>query len=89
MAGRYSLDGSMFDSHGFARMEAKLSQMTSGGKSILLKPVDPFFEKHEKVPEIPFEITRTRAEPHFGVDFHHESENVTATHGPATSGRQP
>lgn len=76
MTGQYSLDGSTFDFHGLARMDAKLSQMTSGWKSILLKPVDPFFEKHGNGAEIPFKITGTRSEPHFGVDFHHKSEKV-------------
>ena len=89
MAGRYSLDGNTFDFHGLARMEAKLSQMTSGWKSIMLKPVDPFFAKHGNGAEIPFKITGTRAEPHFGVDFHHKSENVTSTPGEATSDREP
>ena len=88
MAGRYSLDGNTFDFHGLARMDAKLSQMTSGWKSILLKPVDPFFAKHGNGAEIPFKITGTRAEPHFGVDFHHKSEKVMDTHGEAASGRE-
>ncbi len=87
LTGQYSLDGNTFDFHGLARMDAKLSQMTTGWKSILLKPVDPFFEKHGNGAEIPFKITGTRADPHFGVDFHHKRENVTATHGEAAPGR--
>src|SRR6202035_2455683 len=43
MTGDYSLDGREFDFHGKARLEAKLSQMTSGWKSIPLKAGDPFF----------------------------------------------
>ncbi len=47
MSGQYSLDGDIFDFHGTVRLDAKLSQMTTGWKSILgLKPVDPFFRKH-------------------------------------------
>jgi AsmA-like C-terminal region len=69
MTGQYSLDGSTFDFHGTLKMEAKLSQMTTGWKSILLKPVDPFFSKHGNGTEIPFKITGTRSEPHFGLDF--------------------
>ena len=45
MTGDYSLDGNTFDFHGNLRLDAKLSQMTTGWKSILLKPVDPFFRK--------------------------------------------
>jgi hypothetical protein len=88
MNGRYSLDGNTFDFHGLAKTDAKLSQMTSGWKSILLKPVDPFFEKHGNGAEIPFKITGTRAEPHFGVDFHHRDEDVTGTPREADSGPQ-
>jgi hypothetical protein len=71
MTGQYSLDGSTFDFHGTLKMEAKLSQITTGWKSILLKPVDPFFNKHGNGTEVPFKITGTRSEPHFGLDFHH------------------
>jgi hypothetical protein len=52
-------------------MRAKLSQMTTGWKSILLKPVDPFFSKHGAGTELPFKVTGTKSEPHFGLDFGH------------------
>lgn len=48
--------------------------MTTGWKSILLKPVDPFFSKHGAGTELPFKITGTREAPHFGLDFHHKGE---------------
>ena len=67
--GKYSLDGNTFDFHGTLRLQAKLSQMTTGWKSILLKPVDPFFHKHGAGTEIPFKISGTRDAPHFGLDF--------------------
>lgn len=74
LTGKYSLDGSTFDFHGKLKMEASLSQMTTGWKSILLRPVDPFFRKHGNGTEIPFKVTGTRSEPHFGLDFgHHDS----------------
>ena len=73
--GQYSLDGNVFDFHGKVRMRAKLSQMTTGWKSILLKPVDPFFSKHGAGTELPFKISGTKSEPHFGLDFgHHDTE---------------
>ncbi len=73
--GQYSLDGNVFDFHGKLRMRAKLSQMTTGWKSILLKPVDPFFSKQGAGTELPFKITGTKSEPHFGLDFgHHDGE---------------
>jgi hypothetical protein len=70
MNGVYSLDGEQFDFHGTARLDAKVSQMVTGWKSILLKPVDPFFSKNGAGTEVPIEITGTRSDPHFGLDFH-------------------
>jgi AsmA-like protein len=74
LTGTYSLDGEQFDFHGKARMDAKLSQMVTGWKSILLKPVDPFFSKHGAGTEIPIAITGTKSEPRFGVEFGHKDQ---------------
>src|SRR5580692_11997185 len=74
MTGDYSLDGQTFDFRGTARLDAKVSQMTTGWKSILLKPVDPFFSKHGAGTEIPIRITGTESEPHFGLDLGHKDE---------------
>jgi hypothetical protein len=74
LTGIYSLDGNRFDFHGKARMDAKLSQMVGGWKSILLKPVDPFFSKHGAGTEVPIKITGTKSEPQFGLDFGHKDE---------------
>src|SRR6202051_1913530 len=75
MTGDYSLDGREFDFHGTARLDAKLSQMTTGWKSILLKPVDPFFSKDGAGTEVPIKVTGTESEPRFGLDFHHKDEH--------------
>ncbi|HVJ09620.1 MAG TPA: hypothetical protein VM554_14680 [Acidisarcina sp.] len=69
--GVYSLDGNDFDFHGKARLDARLSHMTTGWKSLLLKPVDPFFAKDGAGTVLPVKITGTRSEPHFGLDFGH------------------
>lgn len=76
MTGTYSLDGQEFDFHGKARLDAKVSQMTTGWKSILLKPVDRFFSKDGAGTEVPIRITGTESEPHFGLDFHHKDEHA-------------
>jgi len=75
MTGEYSLDGNTFDFHGTLRLDAKLSQMTTGWKSILLKPVDPFFSKRGAGTELPFKVTGTREAPRFGLDFHHKDDH--------------
>jgi AsmA-like C-terminal region len=80
MTGQYSLDGNTFDFHGTLRLDAKLSQMTTGWNSILLKPVDPFFSKHGAGTELPFKITGTREAPHFGLDFHHTDDHSKEDH---------
>ena len=77
LTGTYSLDGKVFEVHGKARMDAKLSQMVTGWKSILLKPVDPFFNKNGAGTEVPFKITGTESEPHIGADFGHKDETST------------
>ena len=69
LSGKYSLDGNEFDFHGKARLQAKISHMATGWKSILLKPVDPFFSMNGAGTELPVKITGTRSEPHFGLDF--------------------
>jgi hypothetical protein len=74
MTGDYSLDGQTFDFRGKAWLDAKISQMTTGWKSIVLKPVDPFFSKDGAGTEIPIRITGTESEPHFGLDFGHKDE---------------
>jgi hypothetical protein len=78
MTGVYSLDGQTFDFHGKAKLDAKLSQMTTGWKSILLKPVDPFFNKDGAGTEIPIKITGTQSAPRFGLDFRHKDERESA-----------
>jgi hypothetical protein len=75
LSGTYSLDGNQFDFHGKAFMDAKLSQMVTGWKSILLKPADPFFSKDGAGTEVPFKITGTKSEPHFGTDFGHKNDH--------------
>ena len=74
MTGKYSLDGNQFDFHGEARMNAKLSHMVTGWKSVVLKPVDPFFSKHGAGTEVPVKVTGTKSEPHFGLDFRHKAK---------------
>ncbi len=70
LAGQYTLDGKKFNFAGKVRTTAKLSDMVSTWwKSILLKPVDPFFEKHGAGAEIPVKITGTQSEPKFGLDI--------------------
>lgn len=74
MSGTYTLDGNQVDFHGTAQLRAKLSQMVSGWKSLLLKPVDPFFSKDGAGTEVPIEITGTRNDLHFGLDYFRKND---------------
>jgi len=77
LAGTYTLDGSQFDFGGKLRTDAKVSQMvTSKWKSLLLKPVDPFFKKNGVGAEIPVKIVGTNGEPKFGLDLKHKDANA-------------
>jgi hypothetical protein len=76
LAGVYSVDGREFDFSGVIRTNAKLSQMVaSRWKSLLLKPVDPYFHKNGAGAEIPVKITGTKGEPKFGLDLRHKDKN--------------
>ena len=88
MTGDYGLDGKEFDFRGKARLDAKVSQMMTGWKSILLKPVDPFFSKDGAGTEVPIQITGTQSEPHIGLDFHHKSEHANVVRD-TDSGSKP
>jgi hypothetical protein len=58
------------DFHGTARMDATMSHMTTGFKSLLLRAVDPFFKKDGAGTVLPIKITGTRDHPSFGLEFH-------------------
>jgi len=75
LAGDYTLSGETFEFGGKIKTNAKVSQMVaSKWKSLLLKPVDPFFKKNGAGAEIPVQVSGTRSAPKFGLDLHHKAE---------------
>ena len=68
--GKYGLLSEQVDFHGKLRLEAKLSQTTTGFKSFILRAVDPFFRKNHAT-ELPIKVTGDRSHPSFGLDLHH------------------
>jgi hypothetical protein len=75
LTGEYSLDGDRFEFAGKVRTDAKLSQMmASRWKSLLLKPVDPFFKKNGAGAEIPVKVSGTKSAPKFGLDLRHKDK---------------
>lgn len=65
--GTYGLLDSKMDFHGSAKLTAKLSQTTTGWKSVLLKAIDPIFKRKNVGAEIPLRISGTPDKPSFGL----------------------
>jgi hypothetical protein len=74
--GVYSLNGEVFEFKGRVRTDATASQMTTGWKALLLKPVDPFLKKNGAGLELPISVSGTRGEPHFGLAMHSADETT-------------
>ncbi len=69
LQGTFGLLSQALDFHGTLRLQAKVSQTTTGIKSLLLKPVDPFFEGKGAGTVLPIKITGTRGEPSFQLEI--------------------
>jgi hypothetical protein len=69
LAGTYGLRSGAIDLKGSAKMDATVSQMTTGFKSTLLRPLDRFFRKDGAGTEIPIRIGGTRGQPSFTFDL--------------------
>lgn len=76
LIGVYSMDGQQFDFAGKVFTQATLPHMVaSRWKSLLLRPISPFFKGPNGGAEIPVKITGTRSAPKFGLDlFRKESD---------------
>lgn len=68
LRGTYGLVTEQIDFTGTVRLDAKVSQTTSGFKSTLLKAADPLFSRKNAGTVLPIEISGTRSHPKFGVD---------------------
>jgi len=77
LTGVFAVQGERFDFHGHVRTDATASQMVTGWKSMLLKPVDRFFKKDGAGLQLPIEISGTKDDIHFGLDFHDKNQTST------------
>jgi hypothetical protein len=68
LSGRYGLRTETLAFSGNLFMDAKISQTTTGVKSLLLKIVDPLFRKNGRT-VVPLRVSGTRNRPSFGLDF--------------------
>jgi hypothetical protein len=67
--GTYQLLSEELNLAGTARLEAKLSQTTTGFKSALLRIVDPFFKKKKAGGAVPVRVTGTARNPDVRTDI--------------------
>ena len=89
LEGTYGLVNRRIDFRGELRMEAKVSEMTSGWKSFFLKIVDPLFQTKNSGSVVPIQIRGTPDAPSFGVEVGRvfSREQVTSeSHGPSEHG---
>jgi len=68
LSGNYGLLSEEVDFAGTAYTDAKISEMATGFKRLLLKPVDFILRKSGGGSAIPIRITGTRTEPRLGLD---------------------
>jgi hypothetical protein len=73
MEGQIQLVPSTFEFHGKARTQATVSQMTTGWKSMMLKPFDGLLKKNGAGLELPIKITGTRSTYDLRLDFPHDT----------------
>jgi hypothetical protein len=69
LSGRYALRSENIDFTGHLFLKAKLSQTTTGWKSLMLKAVDPFFKGKNAGAVLPIKITGTREHPDFKLSL--------------------
>jgi hypothetical protein len=67
--GTYKFQHGAIDFRGTAKLDATISQMTTGVKRVLLKPLDPLFRRDGAGTVLPVTITGTRASPSFHVEI--------------------
>lgn len=69
MHGTFNLENHKVDLHGTLNTEAEFSHMTTGFKSVLLKPFNVFFKKKHAGAVVPAHLIGTYEHPETGVDI--------------------
>lgn len=67
--GTYLLDGGEINFAGTAKLDAHLSQMTTGWKSTLLKPLEGLVSRDGAGTFVPIKVEGTRQKPKISIDF--------------------
>src|SRR5258708_18918334 len=70
LAGTYALEAEAIDFKGQLLLDAKISETTTGWRSLLLRVVDPLFKQQDgSGSAIPIRIGGSRSAPDFGLDI--------------------
>jgi hypothetical protein len=67
--GTYTLHNQAIDFQGSLRLQATLSELSTGWKSGVLKPFNKLFEKEGAGTFVPITVTGTGSDPHFKLDI--------------------
>jgi hypothetical protein len=73
MSGQVQLVPSTFEFRGKVRTQATASQMTTGWKSMLMRPFDGLLKKNGAGVELPIRVSGTRSTYDVGLDFPHDT----------------
>ncbi|MGE0704273.1 MAG: AsmA-like C-terminal region-containing protein [Vicinamibacterales bacterium] len=68
LSGRYGLQRETLAFRGNLYMDAKVSQTTTGLKSLALRLIDPLFRRNGRT-VVPLNVEGTRSDPQFGLDM--------------------
>ena len=69
LEGSYGLRGERLDFTGELRLDATVSQTTTGFRSVLLRAVDPFFKKRGAGTVLPIKISGSVSQPEFKLNL--------------------
>jgi hypothetical protein len=73
MSGQVQLVGSTYEFQGKVRTEATASQMTTGWKSLLVKPFDGLLKKNGAGLELPIKVTGTKSTYDLRLNYPHDT----------------
>jgi len=69
LAGDYDMNHDSLDLHGSLKLAATVSEMVTGWKRVVLKPIDPIFEKNGAGTFLRIKVEGSSRQPKFGLDF--------------------
>src|SRR5579863_10227959 len=78
MHGLYNLENKELNFHGTLKTDAEFPHLTTGFKSVLLKPFNSVFQKKHAGAELPIHLVGTYKKPEFGLDLPIKKSNEKA-----------